>query len=310
MLVDGEPLSCTTYALEAPPSGRGRGVAVVSLDRVGARNAFSLRMHRELDMLFDRACADPSVGAVVLRANGDHFSSGHDLGTAEQLAQLQAADYGERFGGEVEGMFQKWSELDVEMCLRWRQLPKPLICGIKGYTIYHATAVVGVCDVVLCDETLRFMPGLLEMNSLLFDVGFSAKRAKELLMTQRFVLAPEALDLGLVNRVVASGELDEALLQLARVVARGDPFQLRMAKRAINQAQDGAGLSTAARASLSEWSAFRWSWSEQQKAREGSALTADHGGKAKTLAPVAHANSEAVMRLSRLASGLAPGSKL
>merc|ERR1712032_551193 len=100
-------------------------------------------------------------------------------------------------------------------------------------------------------------------------------------------------------------------MQLARTIAKADPFQLRMSKRAINQTQDVSGLSVAARAGLSEWTSFRWSFADRQAARgDASALTVDHGGTVKKLAPVAHANSAPVMRLSEMASRLQQSSGL
>ena len=74
------------------------------------------------------------------------------------------------------------------MCLKWRQLPKPIICGVKGYTIYHATALLAISDIAVAADDLMYMPSLIEYNSLPWEAGLNAKRSKEILFTQRFVM--------------------------------------------------------------------------------------------------------------------------
>jgi enoyl-CoA hydratase len=68
------------------------------------------------------------------------------------------------------------------------------------------------------------------------------RRAKELLYESRFVDANEALDLGLINRVVTRAALQDETLDYARRIAANDPFQLRMIKLAVNQMQDQQGF--------------------------------------------------------------------
>jgi hypothetical protein len=99
-------------------------------------------------------------------------------------------------------------------------------------------------------------------NSLPFETGLSLKRAKEILFLQRFVLAEEARELGIINRVVSPPEeLDRELLELARQIASADPFHLQMMKRMANSAAEAAGLETVARQNLYTWATYRWDWS-------------------------------------------------
>jgi hypothetical protein len=79
------------------------------------------------------------------------------------------------------------------MCLRWRQISKPIVCGVKGYTIYHGTALLSIADVALAADDLRYMPSLIEYNSLPWETGLSVKRSKEILFLQvqsEHLLAP------------------------------------------------------------------------------------------------------------------------
>ena len=77
-----------------------------------------------------------------------------------------------------------------------------------------------------------------------------AQQIKEILFTQRFVLAPEAQRLGIVNRVVPLQDLMPEALKLARVMALGDGYHLWMMKKMVNAAQDAAGLPAHVRAGL------------------------------------------------------------
>lgn len=119
-------------------------LAVVSLNRPRVRNAVSRGMTYELDAAFARACDDSQVRVIVLRSEGEHFCSGHDLGSEVGLRELGAPP---AYEPDVGGDFEKWSELDVEMCLRWRDLRKPLVAGVKGYCIYHGVAIASCADV-------------------------------------------------------------------------------------------------------------------------------------------------------------------
>eukprot|EP00656_Telonema_subtile_P032688 TRINITY_DN35931_c0_g2_i1.p1 TRINITY_DN35931_c0_g2~~TRINITY_DN35931_c0_g2_i1.p1 ORF type:complete len:259 (-),score=53.96 TRINITY_DN35931_c0_g2_i1:195-971(-) len=251
-------------------------------------------MTYELDAAFTRACADPEVRVIALRAAGDHFSSGHDLGSRKHLNELSQPPVYET---GIAGDYEKWSELDVEMCLKWRNLRKPLIAGVQGYCIYHGLAVASCADLVVSSSDAKLMPGLVEYNSLPWDTALDVRRAKEVLFLQRFVLPEEALSMGLVSRIVPREQLDSELMRLCTAIAQSDSFYLRLAKRMCNSAAASAGLETHVRDSLSHWTAYRWGWHQQHPG----ALTADHGGKVKSLAPVAQANEPESMYWSETA---------
>mmetsp|Transcript_60422 Transcript_60422/g.189241 ORF Transcript_60422/g.189241 Transcript_60422/m.189241 type:complete len:219 (+) Transcript_60422:2-658(+) len=215
-------------------------------------------MTYEVDRAFDEACDNPDVKVIVLLGAGEHFCSGHDLGSKEHLADLQSRSYESMGFPGPGGDYKKWSDTDVEMCLKWRQLPKPVICGVKGFTIYHGCAVMSIADVVVAADDSKIMPSLVEYTSLPWDLALNTRKAKEIMMLQRFILADEAEQLGLINRVVAKANLEREVYAMARGVARADPFHLRMMKLAANQAQDSAGMSTHVRSTTSLWMPHCW----------------------------------------------------
>jgi len=230
-------------------------LAIISLNRPKHRNAISRIMTLELDNAFGKAADDTRVKVIILRGEGPHFSSGHDLGTTEQNDDLERKPYELGMRGE----YEKWASLDVEMCLRWRQIPKPVLCGLKGYTIYHACSMASIADIIIAADNLKYFPSLIEYNPLPWDLNLNTRKTKEIYFLQRFILAEEAKELGLVNLVVPENALDEELIKMGKHIAKADSFYLRMMKLTCNQAQDNAGLTVHTRSSLSHWAAYRGS---------------------------------------------------
>ena len=106
-----------------------RGVARFTANRPEVRNAQSRRLLEELDDAFARAARDPQVKVIALFGAGEHFSGGHDLGTAAELA-----DRSERpLEAGLRGRFDHSRENFVDKTLRWRDVPKPTIAGVQGY---------------------------------------------------------------------------------------------------------------------------------------------------------------------------------
>ena len=104
-------------------------VGVVTLNRPQVRNAQSRLLLEEMDAAFAEAVADDDIRVIVLAGAGEHFSSGHDLGTPDEKADALARPYAEGARGHMQ---RSWS-LYVENSLRWRELPKPTIASVQGY---------------------------------------------------------------------------------------------------------------------------------------------------------------------------------
>jgi enoyl-CoA hydratase len=211
-------------------------VARISMNRPRYKNAQSRVLVEELDHAFARADADTEIRVIVLRGEGDSFSAGHDLGTAEQLADGEARPDEPGLRGRYGG---SWAR-NIEPTLRWRNVSKPTVAAIHGHTIFAGWMVASAMDVIFAADDTQLLGTNFQYFSVPWDVG--ARRAKELLFESRFIDAHEAERLGLVNRVVPADQLDGEVMAYAHRVAANDPFQLRMIKLAVNQAQDAQGF--------------------------------------------------------------------
>jgi enoyl-CoA hydratase len=225
-------------------SGR---VARVTTNRPRYRNAQSRVLLEELDAAFEQARADDDVRVIVLAGAGEHFSSGHDLGTAEEQQDREKRPYPAGMRGEHR---RSW-ELYVANSLRWRDLPKPTIAQVQGFCIYGGFIIASAMDLIVASDDARFLPAHLQYFSSPWDLG--VRKAKEILWQARFIEAPEALDLGLVNQVVPRPELESATMELAERIAKMDPLAARMIKFSVNQAQDAMGFRTAVQAAHSNY---------------------------------------------------------
>jgi enoyl-CoA hydratase len=211
-------------------------VAHISMNRLRYRNAQSRRLLEELDDAFARAAKDTGVNVIAFFGQGDHFSAGHDLGSEDEIA-----DRSERpLQKGLRGRYDHSREEFVDKTLRWRNVPKPTIAGVHGYTIFAGWMIASAMDIIYAaDDTM-----LLASNFQYFSVPWDMhpRKAKELLYESRFIDADEAAELGVVNRVFPVADLHDAVVEYAERIAKNDPFQLRMMKLAVNQMQDGQGF--------------------------------------------------------------------
>ncbi len=222
-------------------------VALITLNRPQYRNAQSWQLLDELDEALDRAQADQTISVIVVKGEGDHFSSGHDLGTPEQVE-----DYKER-GIPPVGIaeYDAFRKYNLDLTLKWRNLPKPTIAMVRGYCIYGGWMIAAAMDVIFASPDARFLAGPVEYLSVPFDVGF--RKAKELLFESRFIDAEEARSLDFVNRVYPSEDLEAETLAWANRVAENGYGGLRMAKLAVNKMQDLLGFSAAMEAAFADF---------------------------------------------------------
>jgi enoyl-CoA hydratase len=222
-------------------------VALVTLARPRYRNAQSWRMLDELDLALDRAQQDRAIRVVIVRGEGDHFSAGHDLGTPEHVEDVR------RRGTPPVGIeeYEAFRRYNLDLTLKWRNLPKPSVAMVRGYCIYGGWMIAAAMDVIFASPDARFLAGQVEYFSVPFDVGF--RKAKELLFESRFIDAEEARALGFVNRVYSADTLERETLAWAQRVAEQGYGTLRMAKLATNKLQDLLGFSAAMEAAFADF---------------------------------------------------------
>ncbi len=216
---------------ELPILEKSDGVAWVTLDRPGARNALSLAVNRELTRLAHGLGDDPDVRVVVLTGAGEQaFCAGADLKERKGVAAADSRPYVDAIGGAIDA---------------WARLPKPTICALNGSAYGGGLELALACDLRLCVEgvelgltevRLGIMPGAGGTQRLPRLVGVAA--AKELILLGRRIGAARAKELGLVLDVVPAGELRGAVDGLLRELAGCAPRSVQMAKSAIDRGID------------------------------------------------------------------------
>jgi len=210
------------------------GIAKITIDRPEVRNAFRPETLIEISTALERAREDTDVGVIVLTGEGPlAFCSGGD--------QNVRGDSGYVAGGATLGRFHV-TDLHVQM----RRLPKPIVAMVAGYAIGGGHVLHVVCDLTIAADNARFGQTGPKVGS--FDGGFGAgllanlvgpKKAKEIWFLCRQYSAEEALDMGLVNRVVPLEELEEETVAWCREMLALSPFSLRLLKASFNAAEDG-----------------------------------------------------------------------
>jgi enoyl-CoA hydratase len=226
-------------------------VARIVLARPQMANAQDYRMLTELNQAFDRAARDESVRVIILAADGNHFSSGHDLRAGTDMDGIDPVGTWCCFGaGGAEGYMATEAEMYVGLCWRWRNIPKPTIAQVQGKVIAGGLMLVWPMDLVVCSADATFADPVVafgvnghEYFTHPYEAG--ARLAKEMLFTGRAITAEEALRHGMVNQVVPLDELASTTLALAEHIARRPMFGLTLAKQSVNNSLDAMGMYTA-----------------------------------------------------------------
>jgi enoyl-CoA hydratase/carnithine racemase len=201
----------------------------VILNRPEKRNAFNGELIEATGHAFEDAAADDSVRVVVLRGEGPMFSSGMDLGSLQDLSK----DPGSL--REFRDPIVRWWNLLEEM-------PKPTIAQIHGACIGGAMELALAADLrVMAEDAVA---AILEVKiGLIPDVGGCSRlpavvglgRAKELIMTGRFINGTEAHAIGFANRVAPAAELDAATQALCDELLGAAPIAVALAKSVLDR---------------------------------------------------------------------------
>jgi enoyl-CoA hydratase/carnithine racemase len=210
------------------------GIATVTLNRPEKLNAYTSAMGEELCAAFDRAREDASVRALILTGAGRGFCAGVDLEhlRAHHQGRGQAAGSAPRLGEE---RFLRSFPLEL------LEYPKPVIAAVNGPAIGVGVTMILPCDVRLAADhaklgltfaKLGILPGLGSTHLLPRLVGMG--HAQELVLSARVLLAPEAAEIGLVNRALPSDSLLPEAQAMARRMAECPPAVLAAAKRALH----------------------------------------------------------------------------
>lgn len=207
---------------------RSDGVVTVTLNRPERKNAANARMWQELGEVFEEVDQSDTDRVLVVTGAGEAFCAGADLtGAADGAHPLMRM---RRIG---------------EVALRLHTMAKPTIAKINGDAVGAGLNLALGCDLSVAARGARFSE-IFVKRGLSIDFGGSwllprlvgLHKAKELVLFGDLLSAPEALELGLVNRVVEPGELDEAVGSWAMRLAAGPPVALAQSKALLNEAMN------------------------------------------------------------------------
>lgn len=206
---------------------RDGAVATLTLNRPAAMNALSVALRRQLAEAVAGLAGEPAVRVLVLTGAGDRaFCAGLDL---KELGRDAGAL------GSIEAR-------SVDPVTAIEACPKPVIAAVNGVAVTGGFELALACDVLIASERARFadthgrvgiMPGWGLSQKLSRLIG--PYRAKEISLSGNFIEAATAERWGLVNRVVAHGEVLAAAQALARDMAEIDPGMLAGLKRLIDE---------------------------------------------------------------------------
>ena len=205
------------------------GVATLTLNRPEARNALNQTVIRELGAALAELDGDPEARVVVIRGAGERaFCAGADLKGMFRTGSILEAR--EQYAGLARVL---------EAIPRMRA---PVIAQVHGYALAGGCGLAAACDLVIAaDDAVFGLPeiklGLLPLMVLAPILRAAApRRVLELVLTGRELPASEAMEIGLVTRVVPPGELDRAVGDLARKLAGLSPAALALGKEAYYRA--------------------------------------------------------------------------
>lgn len=210
---------------------REGAAVVVRLDRPQKANALSLDLFAELEQALDAAERDPSVRGAVITGSDRLFSAGADLSEAIDVAQLLEALHYIR-------VIQR-ATTTLEM------LTIPVVAAIRGPCMTGALELVLACDLRFAGESARFAVTSSRIGSVAGMGGtqrlprlVGKSRASDILLTGRDVLAVEAAEIGLVDRVVPDDEVMTQALAWIEEIATRAPLSVALSKLAITLGSD------------------------------------------------------------------------
>lgn len=207
-------------------------IAVITLNRPEAKNAFSVEMISLWDAYLKEAKQDDSIQVIIVTGMGDTFCSG---GNIKDMAEGRLRSWGMK-NFLWEGVHR--------IILTMEDLDKPVIAAVNGAAMGAGMDMALMCDLRVSSDRARFAESYIMMGLIPGDGGsyflprlVGTAKALELLLTGDVLSASEALSLGIVNRVVPHDSLMEETMKLAKKIADKPPLAVRMMKRSVYQAQ-------------------------------------------------------------------------
>jgi enoyl-CoA hydratase len=203
-------------------------VGLVTLNRPEVMNALNFTLIRELMDALEAFDNDDAVGAIVVTGNQKAFAAGADI---KEMAEKSAQEMHDKDPLAPFG--------------RFRTIRKPVIAAVSGWALGGGCEIAMSCDMIVASETAKFgqpeitigvIPGAGGTQRLPRAVGKAI--AMEMVLNNRTLSAQEALQFGLINRIVPVEAYLEEALKLAGEIASRAPVAIRSAKKMVNQAYE------------------------------------------------------------------------
>ena len=204
-------------------------VGIITLNRPDQLNTFTSKMAGELHSALLQMERNESVNVLLLKSSGRAFCAGIDV---KELEGKTATEY------------RRWIEWMENPLVAISTLKKPVIAQLQGVATANGMGLAAASDLVIASDRVKM--GLTAINVGLNCVGpvlpvarcVGRKKALELLLYGNLLKAQEALELGLINRVVSHDELEQAAMEWAEDLAKRSPLAVQNAKSAFYQSED------------------------------------------------------------------------
>jgi enoyl-CoA hydratase/carnithine racemase len=204
-------------------------IGTITLNRPEFNNTFNISLATELNEALFELEEDPGVNVIIINANGKNFCTGIDVNYLEDKTNLE---------------YLKWVELMEKMNITIATIGKPVIASVQNIAVANGIGLVAACDLGIAADNARF--GATAINVGLFCMGpavpllksLGRKKTLELILTGDLINAEEALRIGLVNKVVASENLEEETMKFASKLAEKSPLAMQMGKQSFYKMED------------------------------------------------------------------------
>lgn len=210
---------------------KSEGIAIITLNRPEALNAWSKELTQEFLNAMEDARKDENVKVVVITGAGEKaFSAGADIKAMKGMTALKAREL---------------SNMGYKICNAIESIEKPVIAAINGYALGGGMEVSMACDFRIASDKARM--GQTEINIGLIPGWGGTQRltrlvgracAKELVYTGKIIDADTAFQLGLLNKVVPAEELQKTVKEFAHELAGKAPVAMKVAKALIDKGAD------------------------------------------------------------------------
>lgn len=207
---------------------KNEAVLTITLNREDVFNAFNDEQSFELQDALKQAAKDPEVRVIVLTGAGKAFCSGQDLKAISSSKNRSLS----------ESLYKRYNPIIKSM----RNMPKPIICRLNGVAAGAGCSLALACDFVVASENASLIEVFVNVG-LVLDSGSSyflprlvgSNRAFEMATMASKVTATQALEWGMINRVVPAEQLDEEVNKVAAYYASAPTKAIAMIKKMLNQ---------------------------------------------------------------------------